>query len=69
MMRQGSSHKLTRNATIRTGNNVSLITIDFETYYTKDGLGFAKQTTEEYIRDPRFEVIGVAVQVDAGDPV
>ena len=48
---------------------MSLITIDFETYYTKDGLGFAKQTTEEYIRDPRFEVIGVAVQIDAGDPV
>jgi DNA polymerase len=48
---------------------MSLITIDFETYYTKDGLGFSKQTTEEYIRDPRFEVIGVAVQIDAGDPV
>jgi len=46
---------------------MSLITIDFETYYTKD-FGFSKLTTEEYIRDPRFEVIGVAVQVDAGEP-
>ena len=48
---------------------MSLITLDFETYYTDDGLGFKKQTTEEYIRDPRFEVIGVAVQVDDAEPV
>ena len=48
---------------------MSLITLDFETYYTDDGLGFKKQTTEEYIRDSRFEVIGVAVQVDDGEPV
>ena len=48
---------------------MSLITIDFETYYTDTDLGFKKQTTEEYVRDPRFEVIGVAVQVDDGDPV
>ena len=42
---------------------VSIITLDFETYYDK-GLGFKTQTTEEYIRDPRFEVIGVGVKVD-----
>ena len=46
---------------------MSLITIDFETYYADD-LGFRTQTTEEYIRDPRFEVIGVGVQVDDGEP-
>jgi DNA polymerase len=45
-----------------------LITIDFETYYSKD-FGFNKLTTEEYVRDPRFEVIGVGVQVDDGEPV
>jgi DNA polymerase len=44
-----------------------IITIDFESYYSKD-FGFSKLTTEEYIRDPRFEVIGVAVQVDDGTP-
>ena len=44
-----------------------ILTVDFETYYSRD-LGFAKQTTEEYIRDPRFEIIGVAVQVDDGEP-
>ena len=42
-----------------------LITIDFETYYdSKIKLGFKHQTTEEYIRDKRFEVIGVGVKVD-----
>jgi DNA polymerase len=48
---------------------MSLITIDFETYYTSKDLGFRTQTTEEYIRDSRFEVIGVAVQVNVGEPV
>jgi len=48
---------------------MALITIDFETYYTDKGLGFKTQTTEEYIRDPAFEIIGAAVQVDAGEPV
>ena len=38
----------------------NLITIDFETYYDKE-YGLKKFTTEEYIRDERFEVIGVAV--------
>ena len=47
---------------------MNIITLDFETYYAKD-YGLGKMTTEEYIRDPRFEVIGVAVQVDDGEPV
>lgn len=48
---------------------MNLITIDFETYYTDKGLGFKTQTTEEYVRDPNFEVIGAAVQINNGDPV
>lgn len=44
---------------------MSIITLDFETYYdSKIKLGFKHQTTEEYIRDKRFEVIGVGVKVD-----
>ena len=39
------------------------VTLDFETYYAK-GLGFKTQTTEEYVRDRRFEVIGVGVRID-----
>jgi len=42
---------------------MSFVTLDFESYYTK-GLGFKTQTTEEYVRDRRFEVIGVGVKID-----
>ena len=42
---------------------MDLITIDFETYYDKD-YSLSKMTTEAYIRDPQFEVIGVAVKVN-----
>jgi DNA polymerase len=45
------------------GKEMSFITLDFESYYTK-GLGFKTQTTEEYVRDRRFEVIGVGVKID-----
>lgn len=49
---------------------MNLITLDFETFYdNKIKLGFKYQTTEEYVRDPKFEVIGVGVQVDDGQPV
>ena len=40
---------------------MSLLTIDFETYYSKE-FSLSKLTTEEYVRDKRFEVIGVAVK-------
>jgi len=42
---------------------MDLITIDFETYYDKD-FSLRKMTTEAYIRDPRFEVVGVGVKVN-----
>jgi len=42
-----------------------LITLDWESYYSDD-LGFKKQTTEEYIRDPLFEEIGFGIKVDDG---
>lgn len=40
-----------------------IITVDFETYYDKE-FSLSKLTTEEYVRDERFEVIGVGVKVD-----
>jgi len=46
---------------------MSIITIDFETFYSKD-FSLTKMTTEEYVRSEQFEVIGVAVQVDDGEP-
>ena len=45
-----------------------IITLDFETYYDK-AFSLTKLTTEEYIRDDRFEVIGVAVAEDDGLPI
>lgn len=47
---------------------MQLITLDFETYYDKE-FSLSKLTTEEYVRDERFEVIGVAVKVDDGETV
>ena len=44
---------------------MSLVTIDFETFYSKD-FSLSKMTTESYIRDPRFEVIGVSVKIASG---
>jgi len=46
---------------------MNIITIDFESFYSSE-YGLKKYTTEEYIRDPQFEVIGVAVQVNDGKP-
>jgi DNA polymerase len=46
---------------------VSIIVLDFETYYDKSTFSLSKLTTEEYVRDDRFEVIGVAVKVDDGE--
>ena len=42
---------------------MDLITLDFETYYDKD-FSLKKLTTEEYIRDPRFEIIGLGIKVN-----
>ena len=39
-----------------------LLTCDFETFYDGE-YSLSKMTTEAYIRDPRFEVIGVSVKV------
>jgi DNA polymerase I-like protein with 3'-5' exonuclease and polymerase domains len=40
-----------------------MLTIDFETYYAPD-FKLSKLTTEEYVRDDRSQVIGVAVKVN-----
>jgi len=44
---------------------MDIITIDFETYYDKE-FSLSKITTEEYVRDPRFEIIGVGIKVNDG---
>jgi DNA polymerase I-like protein with 3'-5' exonuclease and polymerase domains len=42
---------------------MDIVTIDTETYWDKD-FSLSKMTTEAYIRDPRFEVIGVSVKLN-----
>jgi DNA polymerase len=45
---------------------MQLVTLDFETYYDV-GFSLSGLTTEEYIKDPRFQVIGVGVKIDDGE--
>jgi len=42
-----------------------MITIDFETFYSVE-YSLSRMTTEEYVRDERFQVIGLAVKVNDG---
>jgi DNA polymerase family A/3'-5' exonuclease len=44
---------------------MKIVTIDFESHYD-DVYSLSKLTTEEYIRDPRFEAIMVGYKVDDG---
>ena len=45
---------------------MNLITLDTETFYSKE-FSLSKITTESYIRDDQFEVVGVAVKVNDED--
>ena len=42
---------------------MDIVTIDFETYYDRE-YSLSKMTTEAYVRDDRFEVIGVGIKVN-----
>ena len=44
---------------------MDIITADFETYYDKD-FSLSKITTEEYVRDPKFEVIMLGLRMPNG---
>lgn len=43
-----------------------IVTLDFETFYSKD-FSLSKITTEAYIRDPQFQVIGFGYKVNDGE--
>jgi DNA polymerase I-like protein with 3'-5' exonuclease and polymerase domains len=47
---------------------MKILTIDFESYYSTE-YSLTRMTTEEYVRGAEFEVIGVSVQEDDGEPV
>lgn len=40
-----------------------LVTCDLETFYSKD-FSLSKATTEEYVRSPQFETIGISLKLD-----
>lgn len=40
-----------------------LVTCDLETFYSKD-FSLTKATTEEYVRSPQFETIGISLKLD-----
>jgi len=48
---------------------VSLVTLDFESFYCPKEYSLSKMTTEEYVRDPRFEAIMVGLKIDDGPRV
>jgi DNA polymerase I-like protein with 3'-5' exonuclease and polymerase domains len=47
---------------------MDILTVDIETFYSTQ-FSLSKMTTEQYIRDPEFETIGVAVKVNDGKTV
>jgi DNA polymerase len=47
------------------GKKIKIITLDVESFFTKD-FGFSCMTTEEYIRSPLWETIGVSTKVNDG---
>lgn len=47
---------------------MNIITLDFETYYDK-AFSLSKLTTEEYVRDEKFEVIGVGISLNDKAPL
>ena len=47
---------------------MNILTIDFETFYSRD-FSLTKSTTEEYVRSDLFETIGVAVKENDNDAV
>ena len=47
---------------------MKIFCLDFETYYSQT-FSLSKMTTEEYVRSPEFETIGVAVCERGGDPL
>lgn len=49
---------------------MQLLTIDFETYYSKkDKYSLSAMPTDAYVLDPRFEVIGVSIKRNDGVPI
>ena len=44
---------------------MNIVTVDFETYYSKE-FSLSKMQTDAYVLDPLFQIIGVSVKVNDG---
>ena len=44
---------------------MNIVTLDFETFYDT-GFSLSRLTTEEYIKDEQFQVIGFAIKINNG---
>lgn len=61
-LRRISSVELPARRALHTANStMQIVTVDFETYFDKE-FTLSKMTTEAYIRDPRFEILGCGVR-------
>ena len=47
------------------GEQVQVVCLDFETFYSKT-FSLSKLTTEEYLRSPEFQTIGYSIKIDDG---
>lgn len=57
-----NAESLNRGSSTATAtNDERVITLDLETYYDRE-YSLSKMTTEEYVRDHRFEVIGIGIK-------
>jgi DNA polymerase len=45
-----------------------IVTLDFETYYDAKSFSLKNMTTAEYVCSPLFQIIGVGVSVNGGEP-
>jgi DNA polymerase len=45
------------------------IYLDFETYYSKKDFSLKKMSTQDYVTDPQFQVIGCAIAIDDASAV
>lgn len=51
------------------GKTYNIVTLDFETFYSKEYTLSGQQNTSEYIRDARFHAHGISIKEGAGETV
>lgn len=60
---------MSRSSISINGRELQLVTLDFETYYSKDYTLSGKMNTSEYVRDEQFKAHGVSIKVGDGPTI